>query len=106
MPTSVNSFDSVDHEWLMRMIEHRIADRRVLALIRNWLKAGVLDRGEWKETESGTPQGSGISPILANIFLHYVLDLWFLRWRQRPVCGRVALQDPLISARTMLQLLA
>ena len=84
-------FDSVDHEWLMRMLEHRIADRRVLALIRKWLKAGVLDGGEWKETESGTPQGSGISPILANIFLHYVLDLWFQRWRQRSGCGRVVM---------------
>jgi RNA-directed DNA polymerase len=84
-------FDSVDHDWLMRMIEHRIADRRVLTLIRRWLKAGVLDGGEWKETDSGTPQGSGISPILANIFLHYVLDLWFLRWRQRPVRGRVVM---------------
>lgn len=75
-------FDSVDHEWLMRMIEHRIADRRVLALVQKWLKAGVLDGFEWKETDSGTPQGSGISPILANIFLHYALDLWFLKWRK------------------------
>jgi len=71
------------------MIEHRIADRRILALIRKWLKAGVLDGGVWKETEQGTPQGSGISPILANIFLHYALDLWFHRWRQRQLCGRV-----------------
>jgi len=84
-------FDSVDHEWLMRMIEHRIADRRVLVLIRKWLKAGVLDGGEWKETDIGTPQGSGISPILANIFMHYVIDLWFLRWRQRPARGRVVM---------------
>jgi group II intron reverse transcriptase/maturase len=82
-------FDSVDHEWLMRMIEHRIADRRVLALIRKWLKAGVLDGGVWKETDSGTPQGSGISPILANIFLHYVLDLWFQQWRRGAARGRV-----------------
>jgi RNA-directed DNA polymerase len=84
-------FDSVDHEWLMRMIEHRIADRRILELVRRWLKAGVLDGGEWKETEQGTPQGSGLSPILANIFLHYVLDLWFHRWRQRQLCGRVVM---------------
>ena len=82
-------FDSVDHEWLMRMLKHRIADRRVLALIRKWLKAGILDGGEWKEADRGTPQGSGVSPILANIFLHYVLDLWFHRWRQSPACGRV-----------------
>lgn len=82
-------FDSVDHEWLLRMIAHRIADPRVLRLIRQWLKAGVLERGEWHEVEQGTPQGAGISPLLANVFLHYVLDLWVHSWRQRAARGRV-----------------
>jgi group II intron reverse transcriptase/maturase len=82
-------FDSVDHEWLLRMLAHRIADRRVLRLIRQWLKAGVLESGEWYETVAGTPQGAGISPLLANIFLHYVLDLWAHRWRRRTADGRV-----------------
>jgi group II intron reverse transcriptase/maturase len=63
-------FDSVDHEWLLRMIAHRIADPRVLRLIRRWLQAGVLEGGEWRETVEGTPQGAGISPLLANVFLH------------------------------------
>src|ERR1017187_10794576 len=67
-------FDSADHEWLLRMLEHRIADPRVLRLIRQWLTAGVLERGEWHEVVEGTPQGAGISPLLANNFLHYVLD--------------------------------
>jgi group II intron reverse transcriptase/maturase len=71
-------FDSVDHEWLMRMVAHRIADPRILTLIRMWLEAGVLESNELHETERGTPQGSGISPLLANVFLHYVLDLWFI----------------------------
>ncbi len=82
-------FDSVDHEWLMRMIAHRIADLRVLRLIRQWLEAGVLESGEICETVRGTPQGAGISPLLANIVLHYVLDLWVHRWRQRKARGRV-----------------
>jgi group II intron reverse transcriptase/maturase len=83
-------FDSVDHEWLMRMLAHRIADRRVLGLIRQWLKAGVLDSGTLSETVVGTPQGSGISPLLANVFLHYVLDVWVHRWR-REASGRVVI---------------
>jgi retron-type reverse transcriptase len=84
-------FDSVDHEWLLRMMAHRIADPRVLRLIRMWLEAGVLESGEFHETDRGTPQGSGISPLLANCFLHYILDLWVHQWRQRNARGRVVL---------------
>lgn len=84
-------FDSVDHEWLMRMLAHRIADPRVLRLIRQWLKAGILESGEWYETDRGTPQGAGISPLLANIFLHYALDLWVHQWRRRYARGRVSI---------------
>src|SRR5687768_7198503 len=84
-------FDSVDHEWLLRMLAHRIADPRVLRLIGRWLKAGVLESGEWQETERGAPQGAGISPLLSNVFLHYVLDLWVHQWRHRHARGRVAI---------------
>jgi group II intron reverse transcriptase/maturase len=82
-------FDSVNHEWLMRMMAHRIADPRVLRLIRMWLEAGVLEGGEWQRAVEGTPQGAGISPLLANVFLHYVLDLWVHQWRKRTARGRV-----------------
>ena len=84
-------FDSVDHEWLLRMLAHRIADPRVLRLIRMWLEAGILESDEWHETDRGTPQGAGISPLLANIFLHYVLDLWVHQWRRRHARGRVSI---------------
>ena len=84
-------FDSVDHEWLLRMLAHRIADPRVLRLVRMWLEAGILESGEWHETDRGTPQGAGISPLLANIFLHYVLDLWVHQWRRRHARGRVSI---------------
>jgi retron-type reverse transcriptase len=76
------SFDSVNHEWLLRMLSHRIADPRILRLIGQWLRAGVMERGEWKDALDGAPQGAGISPLLANVFLHYVLDLWVHRWRR------------------------
>lgn len=82
-------FDSVDHGWLMRFIEHRVADDRLLRLIRKWLKAGVLQDGELLPTETGTPQGAVISPLLANIYLHYVYDLWVDRWRHRTARGHV-----------------
>ena len=84
-------FDSVDHEWLLRMVAHRIADPRILRLIRMWLEAGVLESNELHESERGTPQGSGISPLLANVFLHYVLDLWVHQWRRRQARGRVSI---------------
>jgi group II intron reverse transcriptase/maturase len=78
-------FDSVDHEF----VEHRVGDRRVLRLIHKWLKAGVLEDGRYIETSEGTPQGAVISPLLANIYLHYVLDLWAHEWRQRQARGNV-----------------
>jgi RNA-directed DNA polymerase len=84
-------FDSVDHEWLLRMVAHRIADPRILRLIGLWLRAGVLESGERQETDRGTPQGAGISPLLANIFLHYVLDLWAHQWRRRHARGHVVI---------------
>lgn len=86
-----NFFGSVDHEWLLRMVEHRIADRKVLRLIRKWLKAGVMEKGGWTETEQGTPQGASISPLLSNIFLHYVLDVWVRWWRKRQARGQVVI---------------
>jgi group II intron reverse transcriptase/maturase len=82
-------FDTLDHAWLMRFVEHRIADPRVLRLIRKWLRAGVSEAGEWSETTVGTPQGAVISPLLANIYLHYVFDLWVQRWRTRHATGVV-----------------
>ena len=80
-------FDSVNHEWLMRMLAHRIADPRVLRLIGQWLKAGVLDKGKYAQAVEGTPQGAGISPLLANVFLHYVLDVWVRQWQRRAASG-------------------
>jgi group II intron reverse transcriptase/maturase len=76
-------FDSVSHAWLVKFVEHRIADRRILRLIQKWLKAGVSEDGEWTETEIGTPQGAVASPLLANIYLHYVFDLWVSQWREK-----------------------
>jgi len=79
-------FDTLDHEWLMRFVEHRVADPRMLRLIRKWLRAGVSEDGEWSKTTRGTPQGSVISPLLANLYLHHVFDLWTKWWRNH--CGR------------------
>ena len=75
-------FDNIDKEHLMEMVGKRIADPRMLRLIRKWLNAGVIEDGEWSETEKGTPQGAVISPLLANVYLHYVLDQWTDQWRQ------------------------
>jgi RNA-directed DNA polymerase len=82
-------FDNIDHEWMLKFLQHRIADRRILRLIRKWLTAGVSEDGEWSKTTVGTPQGSVISPLLANIFLHYVFDLWANQWRNRHARGSV-----------------
>ena len=76
-------FDAISHDWLVKFVEHRIADRRVVRLIQKWLTAGVLEDGEKKRSEMGTPQGGGISPLLANVYLHYVFDLWVRDWRRR-----------------------
>ncbi|MER9420630.1 reverse transcriptase/maturase family protein [Mesorhizobium sp. M0306] len=80
-------FDAVDHEWLLRMVAHRIADPRILRFIGLWVRAGVLESDEKQETDRGTPQGAGISPLLANMFLRYILDLWAHQWRRSP-CTR------------------
>ena len=80
-------FDTVDHDWLIRFVEHRIGDTRIIRLIRKWLKAGVLEDGLVSASETGTGQGSVISPLLANIYLHYALDLWAVQWRRREAKG-------------------
>ena len=82
-------FDTLDHGWLIRFIEHRVADRRVVRLIQKWLNAGVLEDGHRITSEVGTVQGGSISPLLANVYLHYVFDLWAHRWRQRQAHGDV-----------------
>jgi len=80
-------FDSVNQDWLARFLEHRIGDPRIIRLIRKWLKAGVLDEGVVTVSDVGTGQGSVISPLLANVYLHYVFDLWAERWRRREASG-------------------
>ncbi|MCA3220753.1 MAG: group II intron reverse transcriptase/maturase [Burkholderiales bacterium] len=82
-------FDTVDHAWMMRFLEHRIGDTRVLRLIRKWLTAGVVENGQKTDVRVGTPQGAVISPLLANIYLHYVFDLWTHQWRGRHARGDV-----------------
>jgi len=82
-------FDAIDHEWLVRFVEHRIGDPRVVRHIKKWLRAGVLEDGEWRQVEEGTPQGGAISPLLANVYLHYVFDLWIDAWRKRAGRGDV-----------------
>jgi RNA-directed DNA polymerase len=82
-------FDTINHAWLMEFLARRIADLRMLRLIRKWLRAGVSEEGEWSRTEAGTPQGAVISPLLSNIYLHYALDQWVSEWRKKEAIGEV-----------------
>jgi RNA-directed DNA polymerase len=82
-------FDSISHKWLVKFIEHRIADKRVIRLIQKWLKAGVLESGKLTQNEIGSPQGGSASPLMANIYLHYVFDLWTHQWRQKKARGNI-----------------
>jgi group II intron reverse transcriptase/maturase len=82
-------FDNISHEWMMKFLEHRIADRRLLRLLKKWLRAGVSEDGEWSPSTVGTPQGAVISPLFSNVFLHYVLDLCVNAWRKQHALGEV-----------------
>lgn len=82
-------FDEIDHQWLMKFLQHRIGDQRLLRLIGKWLNAGVLTEGQWRRTSKGTPQGATLSPLLGNVYLHYVFDLWANQWRRRHARGEV-----------------
>jgi RNA-directed DNA polymerase len=82
-------FDNMSHEWTMKFVEHRVGDPRMLRLIKKWLKAGVSEEGKWQESRIGTPQGAVVSPLLANIYLHYALDLWVEAWRRKVARGDV-----------------
>ena len=84
-------FDTIDHEWMMKFLEHRINDKRLLRHVAKWLKAGVMEEGNLTRNEEGTPQGGSISPLLSNIYLHYVLDLWVEQWRKRHAHGDVSI---------------
>jgi RNA-directed DNA polymerase len=84
-----NFFGQLDHSWLRKFLGHRIADKRILRLIDKWLAAGVIEDGNWSATEEGSPQGASASPLLANVYLHYVLDLWADWWRRRHAHGDV-----------------
>jgi RNA-directed DNA polymerase len=84
-------FDNISHSWMMKFLEHRISDQRMLRLLKKWLRAGVSEDGKWSKTEVGTPQGAVISPLLANVYLHYVLDLWIEDWRKRTARGTVTI---------------
>jgi RNA-directed DNA polymerase len=80
-------FSKLDQAWLRKFLEHRIADKRVLRLIDKWLAAGVIEDGKWSETTEGSPQGASVSPLLANVYLHYVFDRWVRQWRKRHARG-------------------
>src|ERR1700685_2017642 len=82
-------FGTIDHDWLVKFIEHRIADKRIVRLIQKWLNAGVLEDGELIYSEDGTPQGGSASPLLANVYLHYVYDQWIQQWRRKRGRGNV-----------------
>ena len=84
-------FSRLDHQWLEWFVEHRIADRRVLRLIQKWLAAGVIENGSWTAFDEGIPQGASISPLLANVYAHYVFDLWAHQWRRRQARGDVVI---------------
>ena len=80
-------FDTLSHEWLVKFLQHRVADPRILRLIQKWLRAGMSEEGQWSETTVGVPQGAVVSPLLANVYLHYVFDLWVDAWRKRVAQG-------------------
>jgi group II intron reverse transcriptase/maturase len=82
-------FDTLDRGWLVKFLEHRVGDRRVVRLVKKWLAAGVLEDGEWRQSEVGTVQGGSVSPLLANIYLHYVFDLWAKWWRKTQAQGEI-----------------
>jgi RNA-directed DNA polymerase len=82
-------FDAIDHGWMVRFVEHRVVDRRVVRLIQKWLNAGVLEDGKRMRVEEGTPQGGSASPLMANIYLHYAFDLWVQAWRRKRASGDV-----------------
>jgi group II intron reverse transcriptase/maturase len=84
-----NFFDGLSQEWLIRFMEHRVGDQRIIRLVRKWLKAGVLEDGELSVSDTGTPQGAVASPLLANVYLHYAFDLWAQRWRRLEAKGNV-----------------
>lgn len=84
-------FDCIQHDWLVRFVEHRIADKRIIRLARKWLRAGVLEKGRWEPSNEGSPQGAVASPLLANIYLHYVFDLWAAQWRRRHAKGAMVM---------------
>ena len=91
-------FDNLDKSWLMKFMEHRVADPRILRLIRKWLKAGVMEEGKWSEPQTGTPQGSVISPLLANVYLHYAFDLWVNVWRTKGAQGNFSISRTRIAS--------
>jgi RNA-directed DNA polymerase len=84
-------FDNLDKSWLIKFVEHRVADPRILRLIQKWLNAGVMEEGKWSDTKTGSPQGSVVSPLLANIYLHYAFDLWVNVWREKWAHGEVVI---------------
>jgi len=80
-------FDDIDREWLVKFVEHRIGDQRIVRLVQKWLNAGIIEDTDWSDTGKGTPQGAILSPLLANVYLHYVFDLWLQQWRKRHAKG-------------------
>jgi len=82
-------YDNISHEWMMKFLSHRIADKRMLRLIKKWLSAGVIEEGQWSTSDFSTPQGASISPLLSNIYLHYAFDLWIQNWRTKHAKGDI-----------------